>query len=100
MKTPNLSRQTLFKAAENACQAHPRDAAAAHRVFLDILAGHGVRTRRLPEIVFLSIQGAIDRSVGDAKAAAWRIQSDLGPMMEFLGLSSSRSSHPDLPLAA
>lgn len=80
-----------------ACQMHPTNALLAHRVFLQILETHGVRTHRLPELVLLTMQGAMDRSLGDAKLAAWRIQTDLAPMVNWWRISCDQSQ---LSLAA
>lgn len=78
-------RNLIFKSAKQACRSHPRDAATASQLFVDLLSQAGVRVNRVPDLVLLTFTGALDRSLGDAQAAAWQIQGDLGPMANWLG---------------
>lgn len=78
-------RSLIFHAAKTAFHTHPKDAAAACTCFVEQLAEAGVRISPVPEVVRLSFVGAMERSLGDPRGAAWRIQSDLAPMATWLG---------------
>lgn len=91
MKRPAcIPRHMLLTAARMAYSAHPDNAQLAHQVFLRALENQGVRVNRLPEMVSLIIQGALDRSLGDARIATGQILKDMELMSPWVRMGQGR----------